>query len=326
MTGQDWIFSLKENFEAGQIRESFDLAALTTYRLGGPGDWVLFPRDMEQCARMVGILHSHGVHPALVIGRGANLLISDAGVRGVTLATECMSSAQVCGNLLVAEAGLSSDAAAEMARDAGLSGLEFLAGLPGTLGGAVWMNARAFERDMASVLERVELVEPDGSIRVHEPSVQEFSYKVSPYQSVQAIIGRVTLRLSFGDPVAIGEAMERHREVRRARGEDQVLSCGCVFQNPVTREAPAGRLIDSCGLKGYGTEHAWVYGAHANFIIHDGQSTASELRNLLLEVQSRVARETGVWLEPEVRFVGDFPEDAVSVFHHDPARAGKDLP
>ncbi len=322
----DVVVDLKNLFSTDHVREDCPLAPYTTYRVGGPGELVLFPHDATELARMMGRLSWHEVPVSLALGHGANVLISDAGIPGVTIILRYMNAVHFDGDILVADAGLAADTAAEIARVADRTGLEFLAGLPGTLGGAAYMNARAFDHDVAGILEWVELVEPDGKIKTYYPRGSDFGYKRSPFMGIPAIVSRVALKVWHGDGEAIAAAMERHRNLRRSRGEDRVLSCGCVFQNPASREAPAGRLIDECGLKGYGTEHAWVYASHANFMIHDGQATASELHALFFEVQRVVAEKTGVVLEPEVRFCGRFSQETRFEFRHDPARAGQGRP
>jgi len=310
------------------VREHFPLGPLTTYRVGGPARWALFPCNPDQLCAMLHRLQECREPVQLVLGHGANVLVSDAGIPGVTLVLRHMDAWRLEDGLLVADAGLAADRAVQIAADAGLSGLEFLAGLPGTLGGAAWMNARAFERDMGSVLAWVETASPDGTLRRENCRPEDFGYKKSPFMDRPGeIIVRAALRLQPGERSGISRLMEQYRGMRRARGEDRVLSCGCVFKNPATREAPAGRLIDSCGLKGFGTKHAWVYARHANFIVHDGHATAAELRALFFEVRRIVAERTGVVLEPEVRFCGDFGETAEFTFHHDARRAaGEDAP
>jgi UDP-N-acetylmuramate dehydrogenase len=317
------LLALKNQFSPDHVRESCPLAPYTTYRVGGLGQVVLFPRDADELARMVGCLAWFEEPVSLVLGHGANVLISDDGIPGATLVLRYMDACRFEGDTLIADAGLAADTAAQITRNAERTGLEFLAGLPGTLGGAAFMNARAFDHDVGGVLEWAELVEPTGRVKTYYPNPADFGYKRSPFMGTTAVISRVALRTWHGCGDAIEAAMERHRALRRTRGEDRVLSCGCVFQNPSTREAPAGKLIDECGLKGYGTDHAWVYAGHANFIVHDGLAAAAELRALFLEVQRLVHERTGVLLEPEVRFCGVFDDQRAFAFHHDPARGSR---
>ncbi|PKN24459.1 MAG: UDP-N-acetylenolpyruvoylglucosamine reductase [Deltaproteobacteria bacterium HGW-Deltaproteobacteria-22] len=318
------IAELKNLFSPDHVRDHCPLAPYTTYRLGGTGELVLFPHSSEELAHMIGRLNWHDEQVELILGHGANVLIADAGIPRVTIVLRYMNAVHFEGDSLIADAGLAADTAAEVARIADRTGLEFLAGLPGTIGGATFMNARAFDHDVAGVLEWVELIEPDGKVKTYYANPADFGYKRSPFMDLPSIVSRVSLRVWNGDGESIAAAMDRHRAMRRARGEDRVLSCGCVFQNPTTREAPAGKLIDGCGLKGFGTEHAWVYASHANFMIHDGAASAAELRALFLEVQRIVAEQTGVVLQPEVRFCGEFPDDDVFTFRHDPARANQE--
>jgi UDP-N-acetylmuramate dehydrogenase len=286
------------------------LAPYTSYGIGGPADLALFPEEAEDAAAVVGILAARGV-PLLVLGGGSNVLVSDLGVRGAVLFTTSLSRVEAAGSRVVAGAGASSDSVARAALDAGLEGAEFLARLPGTIGGACFMNARAYGGEISAVLERARVVDPSSGA-LSEAAVDRalFSYKRSPFMEDGAILVEVTLALA---PAAQrGRVAARIREIEERRAASRELerpSCGCVFKNDERIGVPSGRLIESCGLKGYRDGAAQVSPHHANFVFNLGGATAAEVRRVIEHVRSTVAQRTGHLLELEVRFVGEWGGD-----------------
>jgi UDP-N-acetylmuramate dehydrogenase len=241
-----------------------------------------------------------------VLGGGSKVLVSDQGIRGVVIITTGLDHLQVEGCRLRAGAGVPSHRAAEAACQAGLGGLEFLTCLPGSLGGACFMNARAFGSEMSLVLSRATVVEPDGR-RLELPLRPElFSYKRSPFQASRAIIAEVELALGRADSAAIAARMRFIEEQRRSKHEMDFPSCGCVFKNDTRFGMPSGRLIERCGLKQLRIGDAEVSPHHANFIINRGRASAAEVRAVLEEVRRRVREQTGFELELEVRLLGEW--------------------
>jgi len=220
------------------------------------------------------------------------------GIRGLEAGPDTVSA--LCGTPI--------DDAAGFARDRGLSGLEFAASLPGTVGGAVWMNARCYEREIADALESVETLDAGLALRrrLFEPA--EWGYKRSPFQSTTDVILRAVFRLGPGDPGTIEEAMRRHRQDREVKGHFLHPCAGSVFKNDRSFGKPTGRLIDELGLKGLRIGGAQVAPYHGNIIVNLGDATAADVRALIERVEREVADRVGLRLEREVILAGDWGE------------------
>lgn len=281
------------------------LAPLTTYRVGGPADLAISPRSVSELAAAVKASREAGV-PLHVLGRGSNVLIADSGLRGAVLLLRDLSEVRVAGERLRVGAGADCTAVAALARDAGLTGLEFFHFLPGSVGGAAFMNARAFEQEMSQVWVHALLVSREGERRERAFVPQDFRYKYSPLQDSGDLAAELTLQLAPGAREDIVARMAANEERRRANGELDFPSCGCVFKNDRRFGAPSGKLIEEAGLKGYARGGAQVSLRHANFVVNRGGATAAEIRAVIEHVQAEVLRTTGFALEPEVRYLGDF--------------------
>lgn len=281
------------------------LAPYTSYRVGGPADHAVFPADVDQLVQVVRAARRSGL-PWMVLGGGSNVLVSDRGVRGLVILTVRMTRLTVAGARIVAEAGASSHQVALAARDAGLSGVEFLTCLPGSIGGACVMNARAFGGEISQVLRRARVVTRGGQLRERQLRGDQFGYKRSPFQRSGGIVAEVTLQLSRGRRDRIAHRMADNEAHRRANHEMDFPSCGCVFKNDRRIGIPSGKLIDSCGLKGFTIGAAQVSPHHANFVINRGGATAADVRRVIEHVRDTVTRKTGHLLQLEVRVVGEW--------------------
>lgn len=290
----------------GEVRADLPLAPLTTYRIGGPADLAVFPANAEDLARAVRLLAAAGV-PWEVLGGGSNVLISDRGVRGVVVVTTSLDALTVEGTTLRAEAGAASHAVARAALAAGLAGAEFLTWLPGSIGGACLMNARAHGGEVSQVLREARcLRRGDGRAETLALAPDQFAYKRSPFARRGLILVEATLALAPGEPAAIGARMDAIEAARRANHELDHPSCGCVFKNDHRIGRSSGRLIDECGLKGYRVGDAQVSPHHANFVLNLGSATAADVRAVMEHVHATVRRTTGHDLEREVRLLGEW--------------------
>lgn len=285
----------------GRLRQNVPLARYTTWRVGGPARRLFEPADVEDLAGFLAGLPEE--EPLLWLGLGSNLLVRDGGVPGtVVLTTGLLRGLERRGPQgLRVEAGVACAKVARFGARAGLRGAGFLAGIPGTMGGALAMNAGAFEGETWRLVERVEVLDREGRFHLREAG----EYRVG-YRSVQGPPGEwflaAHLGLEGGDDE--GEA-ERIRALLKRRGETQpigVASCGSVFRNPPGDHA--ARLIEACGLKGLRIGGAEVSRKHANFIINTGGATAADIESLMEKVSERVLVEQGVRLVAEVRIVG----------------------
>jgi UDP-N-acetylmuramate dehydrogenase len=293
----------------GTIEERYPLAPETTYRIGGPADLAFFPADTEDLARVIDLARTLDA-PLAVLGGGSNVLVSDRGVRGIVVLTRSLDRVTVRGSLLVAEAGAPSHQVALAASDAELSGAEFLAWLPGSVGGACYMNARAYGGEVSKVLTHAVAVDPSGALRELHLAPHQFGYKRSPFQEEQLVIAEITLSLVAGDVEQIRGRMDHIETERRAKHEMEFPSCGCVFRNDHRIGVSSGKLIESCGLKGFRIGDAQVSPYHANFIINLGRASASEVRRVMAYVGRTVAQQTGHLLLPEVQLLGEWEAES----------------
>jgi len=293
--------ALLERIPEVEARRSAVLAPLTTFRIGGPAELLLVPQSRAGLEAALAQVRRSGL-PLLAIGAGSNLLISEAGFAGVAVKIGSgLAPVRVEENRLIADAGRTLPDLMRRARRAGLSGLEFAGGIPGSLGGSLKMNAGAWHRDMAGIADwMVGVNEAGETVRV-ETSEIAWSYRSARFPQPMTIV-EAALRLTPEDPKAIEEREEGWHAARRRTQPLGEPSAGCVFKNPPGDYA--SRLIDGAGLKGERVGGAMVSPVHANFIVNAGGATAREVMNLIDRVRERVLAVHGVALELEVQLVG----------------------
>ena len=288
-----------ERFDA--IRNA-EMRQYTTLRLGGPADWLVFPRSGEEITEIFAEAREAGL-PVTVIGHGSNLLVMDGGIRGVVIRVEKnMRAIRVEGTRIVAQAGAMLGTVAVAAAEAGLTGLEFASGIPGTVGGGVTMNAGAYGGEMAQVVTRVNGVYPNGTRVSLAAEEMRFGYRASVIQGTDLVVTEVTFDLQEGDPAEIRAKMSELNAKRAEKQPLDVPSAGSTFKRPEGYFASA--LIDQCGLKGYSIGDAMVSMKHAGFLVNTGSSSA-DFKALMDKVQSIVEERAGVHLEPEIRIIGE---------------------
>ena len=273
----------------------------TTFGVGGPADVYAVPSSADELVLAVQACRKLNV-PYFILGRGSDLLVSDEGYRGVMIATEGLAGIESEGNDLICESGVTLKDAASKACELGLTGLEFASGIPGSIGGACFMNAGAYEGCMADVLVSVDVLDSDGSLRTLGVDELELGYRASRIRNEGLVVLRARLRLTPGDSQSIGEKID---DLTRRREEKQPLeygSAGSTFKRP--EGYFAGKLIMDSGLKGYTVGGACVSQKHAGFVINKGGATAADVRAVIAHVQDEVERQFGVRLETEVLFVG----------------------
>ena len=289
-------------FERFDTIPNAEMKQYTTLRLGGPADWLIFPRSGEEIVEIFKEADEAGM-PVTIIGHGSNLLVLDGGIRGAVIRVEKnMRAIRVEGTTITAQAGAMLGAVAMAAAEAGLTGMEFASGIPGTVGGGVTMNAGAYDGEMAQVVTRVNGVYPNGARVSLAAAEMRFGYRTSAVQGTDMVVTEVTFELQKGDPAAIRAKMS---ELNARRAEKQPLdmpSAGSTFKRPEGYFAAA--LIDQCGLKGYSVGDAMVSMKHAGFLVNTGNSSA-DFKALMEKVQSIVEERAGVHLEPEIRVIGE---------------------
>ncbi|ULL15014.1 UDP-N-acetylmuramate dehydrogenase [Paenibacillus sp. H1-7] len=274
----------------------------TTWKIGGRCDLIVFPRTIEEISAAVRILNAEAV-PWMVIGKGSNMLVSDEGFRGAVLrlAGE-WDTASFNEDGVLAGGGFSLITLSLQAAKHGFAGLEFAGGIPGTVGGAVCMNAGAHGSDVSQILSRAFVMDEKGDAFWLEARDLAFSYRESVLQRKPWIVLKALFSLSRGDRLTIAENTKRYKEKRMRTQPLKQPSCGSVFRNPLPLFA--AEILESCGLKGYSIGGAQISGLHANFIVNTGGATADDVRALIRLAQARAKQERGVDLVTEVKFVG----------------------
>lgn len=289
-------------FESFNALKNVPMSDYTTLKLGGPADYLVFPRSADEIGAMFTEAGAYGV-PVTVIGHGSNLLVLDGGIRGLVICVgKNMRRITRQDNTLTVQAGAMLGSAALEAAENGLSGLEFASGIPGTVGGGVAMNAGAYDGEMAQVVTRVKGIFPNGEKICLNRESMEFGYRHSVVTERNFIVTEVEFGLEPGDPAEIRAKMS---ELNARRAEKQPLdvpSAGSTFKRPEGFFAAA--LIDQCGLKGYSIGGARVSMKHAGFLVNTGTSSRDYLE-LVQKVQQIVEERVGVKLEPEIRIIGE---------------------
>ncbi|MDR1363641.1 MAG: UDP-N-acetylmuramate dehydrogenase [Spirochaetaceae bacterium] len=298
-------------------RRNEPMAEHTTFKTGGPADVYIQVGEDESLAAVSPLLRyaRDNEIDVQIIGGGANVVVADAGIRGITIDTRIKPKAPKIDvsrqGVFTVPAGISSNTAAELAAENSLSGLEFLAGLPGTAGGAVWMNARCWGKSISDVLRGVDVLNEDFNV-VFEPfNAEEWAYKLSPYQHRKVLILAVHFNLLAGGRGAISKQMLEYKLEREKKGHYRYPSAGSVFKNNPAFGKSAGKIIEELGLRGMRIGGARVADWHGNFIINTGGARSSDIRALTTAIQLEARRRLGIELENEILFMGDWREDAL---------------
>ena len=276
----------------------------TTFKIGGPADYFLMPDKGTDVGRIVKICKESGI-PYFILGNGSNLLVGDGGYRGAVIQIyKNMSSVTVEGTEIIAQAGALLSSVAAAAKNASLTGFEFAGGIPGTMGGAVVMNAGAYGGEMKDVLTEVTVMDDEGEIITLPADKLELGYRTSIIKTAGYIVLEAKLQLKEGNPEVIRETMKDLTIRRTTKQPLEYPSAGSTFKRP--EGYFAGKLIMDSGLAGYQVGGAQVSEKHCGFVINAGGATARDVRTLMDNVRDIVYKKYGVTLEPEVKFLGDF--------------------
>jgi UDP-N-acetylmuramate dehydrogenase len=304
------------------VRYNEPMSVHTTFKTGGPADIWLRPHGDSFpafCAELIHRVRGEGI-PVFILGGGANVVVSDKGIRGIVLdmgAWEGESIWSICAaeGELVFKSGTVIDDAVDIAAASGLGGLEFLAGMPGTVGGAVWMNARCYGKEMADVLSWVEIVDFGSGSEAPEikriavgdsPEKAGFDYKKSPFQGMDCLILSAAFRLKKRGKEKSLVEMEKYRQDRQDKGHYLFPCAGSAFKNNRDFGKPTGQIIDELGLKSFQIGGAQIAPFHGNIVINAGGASSADIRALMDEVAAKVKAATGFTLEPEILFAGEW--------------------
>lgn len=280
------------------------MAAHTSFKIGGPADLLLKPKDVETAARVIVRARELSV-PLLFIGKGSDLLVCDEGVRGAVLSFDEASARPRLrgGTVIDCPAGASVTALCRFALEQGLTGLEFAYGIPGSVGGAVYMNAGAYGGEIRDVVKSVRFLDGQGKLCTLEADALDLSYRHSYFTDrPDCLITDVSFYLEHGDPKAIKARMDDLMERRRSKQPLEYPSAGSTFKRP--QGAYASALIDGCGLKGRRVGGAMVSEKHAGFVINYDHASCADVLTLIGEIQAEVQEQTGFSLECEVKYIG----------------------
>ncbi|WP_159548107.1 UDP-N-acetylmuramate dehydrogenase [Streptococcus halichoeri] len=294
--------------EGIDIRFDEPLKKYTYTKVGGPADYLVFPRNRYELKRVVSYANAHDI-PWLVLGNASNLIVRDGGIRGFVILFDNLNSVTVNGYTIEAEAGANLIETTKVAKFHSLTGFEFACGIPGSVGGAIFMNAGAYGGEMAHIFLSAKVLTPEGEIKTLSARDMAFGYRHSAIQETGDIVISAKFALKPGNYDQIGQEMDRLNHLRRLKQPLEYPSCGSVFKRPLGHFA--GQLIMESHLKGYRIGGVEVSQKHAGFMINVADGTAADYEKLIAHVITTVEAHSGVRLEREVRIIGEKVEESV---------------
>ncbi|RKD30114.1 UDP-N-acetylenolpyruvoylglucosamine reductase [Thermohalobacter berrensis] len=295
--------NLKGKIIEGTILLDEPMKDHTSFKIGGPVDIMVLPKNIDEISNTVKFCKENNIN-FYIIGNGSNLLVSDKGIRGLVIKiSENFSDIKVEGNRIIAQAGILLSKLSKVALRNSLKGLEFASGIPGSLGGAITMNAGAYGGEMKDVVKKVKCMDRDGNVYEYTNEEMDFGYRKSLVQKKNLIVLEVEMELCKGDYNEIKEEMDILTEKRNAKQPLSMPSAGSTFKRP--KGHYAGKLIQDAGLKGLKYGNAQVSDLHSGFIVNIGNATCEEVLTLIKIVQKTVKDKFGVELEPEVKIIGE---------------------
>ena len=284
----------------GKLLENEPMARLTTWRIGGPARYLVLPADSEDVARALDLAQERGL-PWVVVGLGSNLLVKDGGFPGVVIRMgKGLDRFEMKGATAIVGAGLPTPLLARRTADAGFAGVERFVGIPGTVGGGIFMNAGCHGAEFAEVVTEVTVMDPKGKVKQLSRKQIIFKYRSS---NLEGIVLEAKLGLGEESPTKLKELQAKLFRWRKAGTPFDQPCCGSTFTNPSGTKS-AGMLIDECGLKGFSIGGAQVSTQHANYIINKGTATASDVLKVIEHLRKTVAKKTGITLELECKIIG----------------------
>ncbi|MGN0243308.1 MAG: UDP-N-acetylmuramate dehydrogenase [Lachnospiraceae bacterium] len=301
---QEFVTALQDVFTKEELLINEPMSRHTSFRIGGNADYFVVPHDICQIQQAIALAKQYEIN-WFVLGNGSNLLVSDSGFRGLMIHIgKKFSQITVRENQITAQAGALLSVIGKRAWEESLSGFETLCGIPGTLGGAITMNAGAYGGEIKDVLVETVVLTGAGEIQTWKNGELELGYRTSRIQTEGAVVLSGTFALQHGDAAQIKEKMDEYALARRTKQPLEYPSAGSTFKRPAGYFA--GKLIDDAGLRGYRVGDAQVSEKHCGFVINTGNATAREVLQLMTEVSDIVWEKYQVRLEPEVRLLGEF--------------------
>ncbi|MBA1334224.1 MAG: UDP-N-acetylenolpyruvoylglucosamine reductase [Firmicutes bacterium] len=303
MYPQEVLEQLKKYIPPSKIKTNEPMKDHTSFKIGGPADIMVFPSSIEEIVATVEICKQNSC-PYFIMGNGTNLLVSDSGYRGVIVKTAAnMKDCSIDGERVYGQAGILLSTLSKNVIEAGLEGFEFAHGIPGTLGGAVAMNAGAYGGEIKDVLKWARLLTPEGDIKTYSNSRLKLGYRSSLVQAEGLIVLDCELVFKKGDRKQIDERIREYTQLRKSKQPLHLPSAGSIFKRP--EGYYAGKLIEQAGLRGKRIGDAQVSELHCGFIVNVGNATAQDVISLINYVKDEVRDKFGVELQPEIKVVGD---------------------
>ena len=301
---EELIESLRGILSEENILIDEPMSRHTTFKTGGPACLFIRPENRQQLLEALNIIREKG-QQHYILGNGSNLLVSDKGYDGVVISLSSLKSLEVIEETRIrAEAGCLNSQIAALSRENALTGFEFAAGIPGTIGGAMIMNAGAYGGEMKLITERVTVLSPEGAIETFSNEAMEFGYRTSAIKNKGYVVLEVILSLEKGDKDAIIATMNDLALKRKEKQPLEYPSAGSTFKRP--EGYFAGKLIEDAGLRGYQVGGARVSDKHCGFVVNMGDATSTDIYRLICDVKEKVLENSGVTLEPEVIMLGEF--------------------
>ena len=303
MTDYSNIISIAEDFGCNYTENEL-MSEHTTFRIGGPADLFVVPTTVEGLAAVVSACNKEGIY-CFILGNGSNVLVSDKGIRGVVVSTAaCLNNIELIGAYEIkCGAGVKLSRLSDFACENSITGAEFAWGIPGTVGGAVYMNAGAYDGEMKDILVSCEYLTSDGELHTMLADEMDLSYRHSAFSENGYVIVSATVRLKAGDKGEIRDKMDDFMHRRKSKQPLEFPSAGSTFKRPVGGFAAA--LIDECGLKGYSVGGAEVSEKHAGFVINKGGATCFDVMRLVEHIKKEVFLKKSINLECEIRVIGE---------------------
>jgi UDP-N-acetylmuramate dehydrogenase len=299
----DGIIKEIQELNAGKVKINEPMSQYTTIKIGGPADLFIEPSSIENLAKVMEIVRKHNLKWR-AIGRGSNLLVSDEGIEGAVIKLgPGMDELEINGSEIKAGGGYSLVSLATLISKKGLSGLEFASGIPGSVGGAVYMNAGAHGSDISKILTKAHVLFDDGTMEWLSNEEMEFSYRTSVLQTKRpGIVVEAVFKLAEGDRSTIVAEMQKNKDYRKETQPWNFPCAGSIFRNPLPKYA--GRLIQEAGLKGFNIGGAKISEMHGNFIVNAGGATAGDVLAVIQHVKDTIYNMFGIKMETEVEIIG----------------------
>ena len=288
--------------QAEDIKVNEKLSQYVNFKVGGPADILLTPRTKEQVIKSVKICKENNI-PFYIIGNGSNLLVRDGGFRGVVILMKSLTNISVDGEVIDAESGVMLKDVSKTALENSLTGFEFACGIPGTVGGAIFMNAGAYNGEIANVAESAQVIDNEGNIKELSKEELEFGYRSSAIMKNGYVVLSAKFKLKNGQVKTIKDLVDDLTNKRESKQPLEYPSAGSTFKRP--EGYFAGKLIQDAGVKGYSIGGAAVSEKHSGFVINKGNATAKDITDLIKHIQAEVKKQFGIELHTEVRIIGE---------------------